>query len=917
MSSRSSTSLIAAAVTLAMAREACAADPATTAPAGDEIETVLVTGIRASLHQSLDVKRQSQAVVDVLSAEDVGKFPDKNVAEALQRVSGVSISREYGEGERVSIRGTAPNLNRTLLNGHAIATADWFVLDQLSATRSFNYLMLPSEVIGSTEVIKGSQADVEEGGVGGTVNIKTRNPLDLPSGMLSASVQGAYTELADKFDPQASALVSWKNDTQTFGVMFSGVYQQRHLRRDGIEFLGYSDRAIADQGGASAAVPDLLGSALFTQDRVRTGANFGIQWKPTEKLDINLTGLYSKLDADNFNHNYMAWFSNMFGAGVQPTNTTVNAGGTLVGGTFATDPNGWGVVYDAILRSASTETHGFDLDTTLAATDNFTWHGKVGYTRAKGETSAQPFWETQAHTGFTWDFSHGVPEVKFTNIGDRTDPNSLPVLGWASDNQFVNDDKEFYAYTDGEFKVEMGAIKSFKVGLKYTDHERNVNITYGQTRGLLSATGCEGHACSLADAAGDTTPSDFLSNIARPGTVNSYRLVSESRLREIYGALDFVQYDPNDPNIVANWPNFPTYHLGPLESFDVQEKALGGFAMANFDGEGFRGNFGVRVVQTKQTSQGWAVGVPAGTPNSENNPFGLIAPLSIDHDYTDVLPSANLVFDLTDSLLLRMGASRVMARPEYNRIAPTITSFTPLLFTGSGGNPKLDPYRADQFDTSLEWYFAQDSLLAASFFYKDMQSYVVNGTGPERLPTEINDPNDSRLSDPNADCQSIGTALYNCIYQIDRPINGSGGKIQGVELSWQQPIAGGFGAIVNYTLADASSKDHQPIPGNSKSTANITAYFENPRFGARLSYNYRSSYFSDKDRGRDLYADATKSLDLSLNVNVTENLAITFDGVNLTDENLFYYYDNDRSRPARYYTNGPIYYLGVRLNFGR
>jgi iron complex outermembrane receptor protein len=913
---RKSSTLIAAAVSLALARHAAAAADSEQAAnsSGEELETVLVTGIRASLQESLEVKRDSQTVVDVITSEDVGKFPDKNVAEALQRVSGVSISREFGEGERVSIRGTAPNLNRTQLNGHSMATADWFVLDQLAATRSFNYLMLPTEVIGQTEVIKGSQADIEEGGIGGTVNIKTRNPLDLPSTTFSGSLQGAYTELADSTDPQATALFSWKNEAESVGILLAGIYQERNIRRDGIEFLGYSDRVIADQGGATLAVPDLLGSALFEQDRVRTGGNFALQFRPSDALDINVTGLYSKLEADNFNHNYMAWYTNMFNSGAAPTNTSVKDG-TLVGGTFANSPDGWGVVYDAILRDAETETSSLDFDVSFDVSDTLTLHGKIGTTSADGKTSVQPFWETQAHTGFTWDFSNGVPEVNFTDIPDRTDPASLPVLGWASQNQFLNEDDEFYAYADAEFKVEMGAINSFKFGVKYTDHERNVNITYGQTRGLLSATGCDGAPCSLAFAAGDATPGDFLADIARPGTVNSYRLVSEQRLREIYGALDFVEYDPNDPNIVANWPNFPTNHFGPLESFDITEKTLGGYAMANFEAEGMRGNFGVRIVQTQQTSDGWQVGVSANTPGATNNPFGMIAPLSIDHDYTDVLPSANIIFDLSDDVIMRFGAARVMARPEYNRIAPTITAFTPLLFTGTGGNPGLDPYRANQFDLSTEWYFGEGSLLAGALFYKDVESYVTNGTGPERLPTEISDPNDSRLDDPEADCQPGGTGIYHCIYQIDRPVNGPGGHIQGVEITWQQPIAGGFGVIANYTYSDASADDGAPVAGNSDNTANLIAYFENDRFGARLSYNYRSEYFIDKDRGRDLYSDATDSLDLSVNVKLTDNFALTFEGVNLLDEELFQYYDGLTSRPARYYDNGPIYYFGVRVNF--
>jgi iron complex outermembrane receptor protein len=911
--SKRSTSLIGAAVALALSGQAAPAFSQQSTGAGENIEEIIVSGIRGSLKQSLDTKRESDMVVEAITAEDVGKFPDKNVAEALQRVSGVSISREYGEGERVTIRGTAPNLNRTLLNGHAIATADWFVLDQLAATRSFNYLMLPTEVIGATEVYKSSSADIEEGGIGGTINVRTRNPLDLPSMTVSLSGQAAYTELADETDPQATALVSWKNDSDTLGILVAGLYQERSVRRDGIEFLGYSDHTV---GGQTAAFPDLLGSALFKQDRVRTGGNFGVQWRPTDNVDFNLTGLYSKLDADNFNHNYMAWFSNMFGASAVPTAVQVS-NGTAVRGQFAQSATGNGAVYDAILREAQTETKSIDLDMNFALNDSVNVHGKVGYTEAEGETSAQPFWETQAHTGFTWDFSHGVPEVSFTNIADPTSPNSLPQLGWASHNQFLNEDDEFYAYADTEFKVDMGAFKAIKVGLKYTDHERDVNITYGQTRSLLSATGCDGHPCSLADAAGEVTPGDFLSDIASPGTFRRYRLVDEAALRRIYGQFNFIQYDPNDPNIVANWPDFPTYHLGPLESFNVAEEAFGGYVMGKFEAEGFRGNLGVRIVQTKQTSEGWAVGVPPGTPGAQNNPFGLIAPLSVDNDYTDVLPSVNLAFDLTDELVLRFAGARVMARPEYNRIAPTITSFTPLLFTGTGGNPTLDPFRADQFDLSAEWYFAPESVVAATLFYKDMQSYIVNGTGAERLPTEIVDPNDSRLSDPAADCQQIGTGLYNCIYQIDRPVNGGGGRIQGIELSYQQPIWNGFGAIVNYTYSDADGPDGLPIPGNSDDTANIIAYYENSRFGIRLSYNYRSEYFQDNDRGRELYADSTESVDLSANVNITDSIALTFDAVNLTDEELFYYYDNDKGRPARYYDNGVIYYAGVRVNFGR
>ena len=188
-----------------------------------EPEAIVITGIRRSVAESIAAKRESSVIADVLTAEDIGKFPDKNVAEALQRIPGVVINREFGEGERVSVRGTAPNLTKTLVNGHSIATADWFILDQLDATRSFNYLTLPAELVGQVEVYKTPQADVEEGGVGATINVHTRDPLDLDPFTISASAQAVYSELADKLDPQLSGLASWKNATGTLGVLIAGV----------------------------------------------------------------------------------------------------------------------------------------------------------------------------------------------------------------------------------------------------------------------------------------------------------------------------------------------------------------------------------------------------------------------------------------------------------------------------------------------------------------------------------------------------------------------------------------------------------------------------------------------------------------------------------------------------------------------
>src|ERR1700752_1921877 len=201
--------------------------PPASSDQGGKLEEVVVYGIRASLRESLETKKDATGVVEALTAEDVGKFPDKNLAEALQRVPGVVTQKDFGEGERINLRGTITTLTQATLNGHGLSTADWFILDQQNATRSFNYLMLPADLIGKVEVMKTAQADVQEGGIGGTVNVETRRPLDLDRFTAYAQAEAAHTELSNKTNPYATALVSWKDADNTIGFLLAGIYQER------------------------------------------------------------------------------------------------------------------------------------------------------------------------------------------------------------------------------------------------------------------------------------------------------------------------------------------------------------------------------------------------------------------------------------------------------------------------------------------------------------------------------------------------------------------------------------------------------------------------------------------------------------------------------------------------------------------
>ncbi len=854
------------------------------------LEPVLVTGIRASLRESLETKRNSATIVEAITAEDVGKFPDKNVAEALQRVPGVVINKEFGEGERVSLRGTAPNLTKTLLNGHAVSSADWFILDQLNTTRSFNYLVLPADIIGNVEVHKSSQADFEEGGIGGTVNVITRNPLDLESMTIFASLQAAYTDLADETNPQASALYSWKNSDETLGILVAAVHQEREIRRDGVEVLGYFSTDIDPDPNivTNGLAPALIGSALFQQERERTGGNIGIQFRPSERVDLNLTALYSHFKADNFNENFLAWGSRAIGNGGTLTNVTV-VEDTAVAGRIASAGDGtadFGVVYDAINRFATAETTDISLDTVVRDVGDWTLHFKVGHSDASGNTDSQPFVEFGAPAAFTYDLRGAAPSVSFENI-DPTAPDDLSLI-FSSLHQILNNDDEVYLYADASRPLDMGAFSGLKVGVKTTDHDRELIFnatTYGGFHVPINGT-------PGSVFAGPLTPGDFLDEIAASGTLREYWQVDRARMTQI---------------LFDNLASGPGRFFYPQQNFSINEKSYAGYVMGDIESGKWSGNVGLRLVRTEQESQGNLV----SSAGAIANPFGDYDPITIDRSYDDLLPSVNLSYDLTDEVKLRIAAARVMTRPDFADIAPR-TNLNQGALTGTAGNPNIDPYRANQADLTFEWYPDDNSILAAGLYYKDIESFITDR--PETQFFNIEDDASPSTACTDVDVDGIPPDTFSCPFVINVRSNGGGGRVQGFELAVTKPIWGGFGVQANYTFSDAEADNGDPIPGNSRDVFNLTGYFENERVSARLMYSYRSEFFVTFDRSTQLNQDNLKSLDASVVVNVTDNLALTFDGVNLTNEEIVQF-AGESFRPRAIYDNGAIYFAGARIKF--
>src|SRR5690349_7539551 len=413
----------------ALAQAAPSADATT---GGEEMEEVIVTGVRASLEQSLETKRDADARLEVVTAEDIGKLPAHNVADALRGLPGVNISSSsadeggFDESDRVSLRGTSPSLTQTLINGHSVGSADWFVLSQgNNVGRSVSYTLLPSELVNSVEVNKSSHAALQEGGTTGTVNILTRKPLQFDKSFTAeASVGTVYSDQADAYDPQLSGMVNFKNEADTFGVLLQVFKEERSLRRDAQEIpggfftIGAGDPVAATNPDLiGVQVPGLIGSTLFEQVRDRTGGLLELQFKPSDALTLELTGFMSDMKADNYNRNFMLWGGNFARAQAPQAGYTVE-NGVLTNATYAGVAGRDYAVYDMISREATAKSNFVTFDMDWKITDSLTSKFQAGTTEGTGETARQFIAEvtTNRGGGASWT-SHGTSSPLDWSVG--------------------------------------------------------------------------------------------------------------------------------------------------------------------------------------------------------------------------------------------------------------------------------------------------------------------------------------------------------------------------------------------------------------------------------------------------------------------------------------------------------------------
>ncbi|MCG9722992.1 TonB-dependent receptor [Shewanella sp. Isolate7] len=783
----------------------------------DNIEKIEVRGLRASMKASINAKRFSDAVVDAVTAEDIGKFPDGDVGESLGRIPGVTVNRQFGQGQQVSIRGASAQLTRTLLNGHSVASTGWF--DQQAIDRSFNYSLLPPEMVSGIEVYKSSQADITEGGIGGTVIVKTRKPLDLDANTLFLSAKGDYGTVSEATDPAVSGLYSWANDDETFGILVSAAGSQTDYQRNGIEtLLGWGE-----------IVP-----TTFQQDRERTAYNIAAQYRPTDNLEFGLTVTSLDLKANNANTSIFLFPTQQ---GVSTCNQT-NAAGVCTDITHTGEGGfAWAQTW---AREAEMSSDTYDLDFKYEA-ENFTLEGRVGNTKADGGTSLTSNYGNSI--GQPGDFAghyDATGEKILIDIANKSfdagDFNGqLETAGWALKKQ-PNTDEETYAQFDLTFPVDLGAITSIKAGVRYADHDVTQQTDAAIVGDIVAKDASEYYSGTISSGAGFTLP--------KPNF--------DAMIRDAKASVDGFTRDKSG--------------YGTLN-----EKNLAAYAMANFEAEGIRGNFGLRFINTDVSSDYYALSRPEGEYADE---------LSTDKSsYSDVLPSINVVFDLADDLILRTSAAQVISRPNYSELfaTPTLPGFndgTPENEKLVTGSVALNPFKATQADVSLEWYFGGEGLASLTYFIKDVSSFI---STRQELNQQIG------IVDPNTGEDNWTVSEY---------YNANGGRIEGIELQLQDSFENGLGYSVNYTFADAGSPaENYPdkvgvFSDSSKHTVNLVGYYEMDSFSARLAYNWRSEYMMRELPG--FYGNRQHqdygSLDLSMNYSVTDWMDLTFEAVNLTEE---------------------------------
>ena len=906
--------------TAVLARDTRVAQGDETQDPVSEVDSIVVTGFRASLSSALTTKRRANGVVDVIKAEDMADFPDANLAESIQRVPGVSIARDAGEGRQITVRGLGPQFTRVRINGvEGQSTASGTDSSGgANRNRAFDFNVFASELFNSITVRKTASAETEEGSLGATVDLQTGRPFDYAGANLVLSGQYGYNDLSQEWDPRFAALASNTWMDGRLGALVSVAYTKRRLLEEGhgsggwlngTEAGGYNPASpFADARRADVYSPRFPRYGRLTHDQERLGLTGSLQFRPQEQTLINLDLLYSDFKATRQENWLEALsFARNASQGGRPEiivrDGVIDANGDMVYGLF-----------DDV--DVETETRFDELDTkytqaTLSLehefSDRFRVKGLVGYSKSDFDNPIQTtvILNRENSDNYFYDYreNRNAPLIGFGY--DVTDPLAYN-FGAARSEIRLRPQGVTNTIKTAQFDAgyDFNPSLTLKAGVNYKEYEFDSWALARVNEGVVPQLPAGVTLASLTELV-----SGFGRNLDAPaGTVTSWiapNLQAFADLFDIYSNTGLFELSgASNSNARGN-----------IRS--VTEKDSAAYLQLDFTtelaGVPIRGDVGVRYVKTEQSSTGYQLVAGAAQQTT------------VDRDYDDVLPALNVTAEVTPDFLVRFGAAKVMTRPNLGSVTPGGSLSTVGVFSVSSGNPYLDPIRATTYDLSAEWYFAPEALLSVGLFYKDIDSYIQTSRTSRPF-------NESGL--PLELLNGLGVSPSD-VFLFSQPVNTEGGPLKGIEVSYQQPFSflpGPFdnlGAIFNVTLVDSkisyiSSRSptgfvENDLIGLSKTAYNATLYYEDDRFSARVSAAYRDRYLTavpsgtstnDIDGVRDIV-----TVDASASYALNDRIKLTFEGLNLTDAFNEQYTDSRRDSIYVYSHTGRQYNFGVRYSF--
>lgn len=901
------------------------------------VEVIEVKGIRASLSQSLNKKKNSDEVLDSIVAEDIGKFPDTNVAESLQRIPGVSIDRAGGEGAQVTVRGFGPSFNSVLVQGRRLATD--------TAGRNFRFDLLGAELIGGADVYKSAPSHLQAGGIGSTIDLQLQRPLSIGEEKTVLSTRAVYEDNSGDVAPQFFGLYSNTFDDDKLGALFSLSYQKRKSAQDAV-FSGVFVGPEINEEQASVLFADGEGNgagrylhqqqiryARQFQDRERIGATAVLQYQLADNALLTIDGLFSEFDITNqTTHNFMFNERATYNNAITDENNILVAW-DQIGRPFqaAVEDNRTSQVYQI---GANLE---WDITDDLVATFD------VSYSEAEDDSAGDDFFFVVAGPQAVqrYDNTGGFDAPVFQNfefelastdlngdgqinnldrvVGDEiTAPNPNDTYSWFGTREGQGStDEVLELRSDFEWYVDTGVLESVTFGAYYGDQEKTrsdartpgggggINNAYLQGQIPLPAElfSLENNS-SFLDGIDVNLPSQYLAY--DPEEVIAYlESPAAMEMRDMLNGLPLgttaarLGFDPSNPRGDGG-VGFNAIDV-PRNAFIIGEETLAAYVNAKLSGEiadmGLTVNVGFRYTQTETTSEAFAEPFATIFPDPTRPDVLLSTRLPAQfiqqtEDYNEFLPSIAARLNITDELVARASYSQSLTRPNLADLNPGINTAPELRLSdlsGSSGNPDLDPFVSDNIDLSLEYYFGETSAVSVGFFRKDVSAFIAQQEQLEGLTL----PAGNRLDEVTEDRSNIdGDTIF---LNINRPRNLNSTVVDGVEIAFQHVFDTLPGLLqyvgVSANLTYVSSDDEVgnelidaavALPGLSDSQ-NFVLFYDDGEIEGRIAYNKRDRFFSGRQGAEPIFTNDFDQLDVRVAWNINETYQVFVEGTNLTD----------------------------------